>query len=217
MYGHNKKQLRNLKQFADMTDEEFEEYWNEQGEEVFIDLQVIDEEIDKKWVEFEEDYDLSDLKINDRLVLRNLIRAIISLEELENDFYFLRQQISDGNILLLDRLSKVMNNLRKDISEMQNDLKLTRRIRKDSQEENFATYLNNIQEKARKFYKEKMVYVFCPKCRMLLATIWLLYSGDETANLHLTCNREKCGYSFTTNLIKLYSTDNRNLQDVKLP
>lgn len=210
----DKKKLRNLQQFAEMTDEEFDEYYNSLVEQTRIDPQVQDEQIEEKLKEFESDYDLSDMKINDKLVLRNLIISLLSLEDLETKFAGLRMDVSEETIVLLDKLSRVMASLRSDISSMQNDLKLTRKIRKEGQEENFMTWLDNTKRKAMKFYEQKMLYIFCTECKMLLANVWLLYPDEELNEIELHCKR--CGHIVVEELAPLYKTKNRNIEDVAL-
>ncbi len=213
--SQSKKQLRNLRQYADMTDEEFEAIFKDLASEE-MDEAALEAEIDKKLSDFNDDYDLSDMKVNDRIVLRNLVITMISLEALEKQFAKQRENLSDANILLMDRTSGVMSKLRHDISDMQNDLKLTRKIRKEGREESFMSWLEKTREKAEKFYKRKHLYVFCPNCRRLLATIWLLYP-DADQEFHFTCGNEKCKHSDEIYLKYLYDTDNKNLEDVVIP
>lgn len=210
--------LRNLPQYEDMSDEAFEEAFQEivAGYTIQKSGRDIEEAIQEKIKEFEQDYDLSDMKVNDKIVLRNLIQAILSLEDFELLFMHLRGDVSDSNILLLDRISGIMNKLRKDISDMQNDLKLTRKVRKESREDNFIDWLDDIQERAEQFYKQKMLYIFCPECKMLLSTTWLLYP-DADNSLHLKCQRETCGHEFSVALSELYDTGNKNIEDVLIP
>lgn len=211
-----RKKIRNLKQFVDMDDAEFEQHFqdiisnSERGESD----DILEEQVTTKLGEFEDDYDLSDMKINDRLVLRNLIITIISLEDLELEFSSMKNEINESNILLLDRLSNIMSRLRKDISEMQNDLKLTRKIRKEGQEESFIAWLDKVKGYADEFYTEKTLSVFCPKCRFFLASVWLLYP-EESNILKLKCRN--CENEFEEDLSDLYETDNKNLEDVVLP
>ena len=213
-----RKKIRNLKQFADMDDAEFEKHFedivatSERGEAD----ELLEVDVTEKLGEFEDDYDLSDMKINDKLVLRNLIITIISLEDLELEFSSLRDDISERNILLLDRLSNIMSRLRKDISDMQNDLKLTRKLRKEGQEESFIAWLDKVKAYADEFYTEKTLSIFCPKCNYMLSTVWLLYP-DEKNVLILSCGNSKCKNKFEVNLEELYETDNKNFDNVVLP
>ncbi len=211
----SRKQLRNLRQYADLTDEEFDAMFEDMDLEE-VDEAKLEEDIENRMSDFSDDYDLSDMKINDRIVLRNLIVSMISLEALEIQFVGLRERLGDANILLIDRISGVMSRLRGDISKMQGDLKLTRKIRKEGGEENFMTWLQKTREKAEKFYRRKHLYIFCPNCRRLLATVWLLYP-DADQEFHFTCGNEECKHSDEIYLKHLYETDNKNLEDVVIP
>ncbi len=198
-----------------MSDEEFEEMFESLKDEE-IDEEALEAEVEKGLSEFGDDYDLSDMKINDRIVLRNLVLSMISLEALEKQFVGLRENLSDANILLLDRTSGVMSKLRHDISDMQGDLKLTRRIRKEGREESFISWLAKTKEKAEKFYKRKHLYIFCPECRRLEATVWLLYPNEAT-EISFHCGNKTCGHEYTVYLPDLYETENKNLEDVVIP
>ena len=211
----SKKQIRNLSQYSHMSNEEFDEMFEEM-KPIEVDEAALEEEISTRLSDFKDDYDLSDMKVNDRIVMRNLIISMISLEALELQFVGLRENLNDANIILIDRVSSVMSRLRTDISKMQDDLKLTRRIRKEGGEENFMTWLDNTREKAENFYKRKHLYIFCPNCRRLLATVWLLYP-DADQEFHFTCGNEECKHSDEVYLKYLYETDNKNLEDVVIP
>lgn len=211
-----RKKIKNLKQFAGLSEDEFEEHFQSiSGEQdVLADLDELEEKIKEKLAEFDDDYDLSDMKVNDKLVLRNLIITILSLEELEQTFSSVQAKVSDRNILLLDRLGNTMSRLRSDISKMQNDLKLTRKIRKEGQEETFMAWLDKVKEYATEFYEEKTLSIFCTSCRRMLASVWLLYpEGDN--DIELKCSN--CGNHTVLELRNLYNTENRNLEDVALP
>jgi hypothetical protein len=223
LIGRDKNRMRNLKQYKDLSDEEFDKVFGDlidadTAEQVLLlrTDEEIEELVDEKLGEFGEDYDLSDMKINDRLVLRNLIRSIISLEDFEDISINLRSNtLNRDNVIVFDRLSNIMSRLRSDISDMQNDLGLTRKMRKDSREEDFISYLENLKAKARKFYKQKSLHIFCPECKFLLATVWLLYPDAEN-EIDLWCKH--CGhFLYNLRLNELYKTDNQNIDDVEMP
>jgi len=109
-----------------------------------------------------------------------------------------------------------MSRLRSDISSMQDDLKLTRKTRKEGEDDDFLSYLESLKQKAKVFYKQKMLYIFCPKCRRLLSTTWLLYPDNEKNFLHLKCDNKNCNYEFDVILADLYKTGNRNIDDVAI-
>lgn len=191
------KRQRNLVQYKNMTDEEFDRVITEKA----LGVEFSDEfekRINLKLDEFGEDYDLSDLKINDRMALRALIQAVIGLEDYEQLLFRLRTDgINTDTAFKIEKLQKIMSDLRADISKIQTDLNITRKVRKSDQDVSVMAYIEDLKTKARKFYESKMFYVFCPKCNMLISTIWYLYP-EEDNYVVLKCNRtmdddSKCG------------------------
>lgn len=198
-----KEQVKRLKQYRDMTDEEFDEAWELKAFNT-AQSEILEKRIQAKWEEFEKDYDIDDLKINDRESLRGLIQAIIALEDYEQFTFQMRTSgLTAENINLMDKVGKVMSDLRNSISKYQDDLKITRKIRRSEQETSVLNYLEELKKKAREYYESKMMYVLCPKCNMLLSTVWFLYP-NESNTLELTCHRtlddgSLCGHKFTVN------------------
>lgn len=207
LQASSKKRIRSLRQYAKMTDDEFEELWEEKITGV-EGVQEFESRIQRKIDSFAKDYDLEDLKANDKLTLRALAQSYITLEDLENYSYRERLGgISEDKILSMEKINNMMATLRKDISNMQNDLKITRRIRKGDKEESVINYIEDLKLKAKRFYEEKMSYIYCPECNMLLATVWTLYPQGRN-KITLTCNRtlqngEKCGTTFTVSTKEL--------------
>lgn len=186
----SRKKLRNLVQYRDMNDEDFDEIMRDK--ELGIELsEALEERIEEKLKQFSEDYDITDLKINDMLVLRALIQAMISLEDYEQTLFSVRTQgVTSENIMMIEKIQKVMSDLRKSISDFQNDLNITRKVRKSDQEQSVIAYIDSLKEKARDFYQSRMSYIFCPKCNTLLGTIWTLYPEQERNKIALVCNHE---------------------------
>lgn len=208
------KSLRNLPQYKNLSEEEFldviearkEEYQNEPLGEDF------EERIDNKIKELTEDYDLSDMKSNDLLILRALAQSLISLEDFELMAYEERQSLDTNNIMTVDKIQKIISDLRRDISNQQTDLKISRKIRKSDDREDVIQTIEVLKEKAQKFYKQKTAYIVCPKCNMLLATVWAQYPEVDN-ELTFTCNRRKggeepevlCNHRFTVHTKDLWA------------
>ena len=210
----DKRKYRNLKQYKDLSDEEFDKLWAEKERELELSPEILEQLVIKKIEELGEDYDLEDMKANDMVQLRALALAMIQLEDLEKIAWQTRQDINTQSVQVLEKINRSISTLREDISKISNDLQLTRKIRKQSRETSVINAIDDLRSKARQFYKERMLYVFCPECKMLIATAWLMYS-DEDNKLKLKC--ERCKHSFTQDLAPLYKTDNKNLEDVILP
>lgn len=215
-YIPSKKRTRNLKQNQKMTDEEFDEFWNkEYGENTEDDKEILAElkaRTQEKLAELEKDYDFSDMKANDRTQLESLILAMLQLDDIEKEVYKRRNNLTDTNILALEKFNKILSQLRSDISTISTDLQLTKKIRNKSKDVSIVQRWEELSKKATQFYEQKMLYIFCPDCRTLLSTTWLLYPHGEKNKITLYC--ERCHTKHDILLSELYETGNKNLPDV---
>ena len=202
--GFNKKSLRNLPQYQDMEEDEFEDIVNEKQLE--DDYKAFEEEIKKKIAEFEVDYDLSDMKINDLMTLRELAKAFIALDKIEFILYLERQNTGLDNITIIEKLGRQSNDLKGVISNLQSDLNITRKIRKGDREDSIQAYLEKLKAQAKEFYEQKMSYIFCPKCNMLLSTAWFLYPEADNV-ITLECHRELDSGEECGTIVRVLSKD----------
>ena len=204
----DRRKFRGLKQFADMTDDEFVAYWDAQDRASTITVPTVspidfEKRIDGKMAGFEADYDLSDMKFNDKETLRALCQAMIQLEDLEQVSYGIRnlpRGIDLNNLTLLDKIAQQMSRTRLDMLKLQEDLKISRKVRQLDKNISAIAELEMLKQKAKATYEQKMIFIFCPKCKMLLATSWFLYNEAENV-IRLECHRildtgEICGHTF---------------------
>jgi len=220
----DKTRMRNLKQYKDLTDDQFDEIMIKKAADLEPSADF-EKRIQIKLKEFSIDYDITDLKINDKETLRALIQAIITLEDYEQAMYKIRQDegITATSLITIDKISSAMNKLRSDISMLQNDLKIARKTRKSDQEISLIAYIDNIKQRAKKYYEQKAMYVFCPHCNMLVATLWCLYP-EINNKLELVCKRDlgdgtKCNTRFTVSsrdMLANRGTNNKNVMPESL-
>lgn len=213
----NKNKLRNLVQYRDLTDEEFNEVYNDlYGEDISDQLSMddLDERIEEKTNELSQEYDLTDMKANDKAQLRSLLKAMVQLDIVENKMYTTGEDVSMNSIAFYEKLGKIASTLRSDISKLSEDLHLTRKIRKQDTEQSVLSAIEVLKTKAKKFARHSMLHVFCPKCKTLLSTIWLLYSEEDNI-VKLKCG--KCGKVLEVELAPLYDSKNKNLENITLP
>lgn len=194
------RKYRNLRQYKEMSEEEFQDAFNKKvlNASPSVDFE---KRIERKLEDFRRDYDLNDLKINDMDTLRALVQAQISLEDYEQVLYRERTAVSLDNIVVLDKIQKIMSDLRSDISSFQTDLKITRKVRKSDQEASVISFIDSLKAKARKFYESRMSYIYCDKCNMLLGTIWTLYPYEPKNRIRLVCNRPTEGGGTCGNVV----------------
>jgi hypothetical protein len=211
----DRRKIRNLKQYKDLSEDAFNDLMDREALDI-APIKEFEDRIERKLKSFEEDYDLSDMKFNDRETLRALAQSLINLEDLEQVTYSIRAGgINLDNLTLLDKITQQMSRLRADISKMQDDLKISRKVRKSDEETSVIAFLDNLKEKAKKFYEQKMFYVFCESCNELLATTWFLWP-DGNNKMSFTCNRRLddgavCGHKtiITSSDLKLKKGTNK--------
>lgn len=214
-----KGRIRNLTQYRNLSDEEFEAVYDElvAGETL---VQSFENRIQRKIEDFSKDYDLSDLKMNDLLTLRALAQAYITLEDFERYYHKLRtnEKIDDIDIVRIEKLNNILSTLRKDISNLQNDLKITRKIRKGDKEESVINYIEDLKIKARKFYFSRMKPVICPVCHTWIASVWALYPDDKQSSIRIHCRRRNvdgtiCKGVVTLSIKDLYAQEYQELPE----
>lgn len=149
---------------------------------------ISEERINAKLKEFEDSYDLSEMMPNDKIVLKSMVQAMVRLDDYEAILSNL--EVNESNLLIVRELSKLCEGLRDSISKAQNDLKITRRIRKSEKEETVLNFLEDLKAKAKKFYYKKHLIILCPKCNVQLFSGRFLYPDYKTNKLSLYCHRK---------------------------
>lgn len=134
------------------------------------------------------DYEINDLKANDRFTLEELAKALVTLENLDLQLFELRKDV-ERNLTAIKDLSNVVNQSRTAIAKMQDTLGISRKMRKDSGSENAREELKRQTELAREMLAEKLAYVYCEKCTELIGTFWFLFDNKKNT-IKLTCGRE---------------------------
>ena len=213
----SKKRLRNLTQYKDMPEEEFEEEYAKMVMGVRTKREW-EKRIQLKLKQYDKDYDLSDLKANDVNTLRALASATLRLSDYDS---VIGELTADGidhqNITLIDKVEAIQDKLRTSITKLEDSLKISRKIRKSDEEDSVPAFIDDLKAKAKRFYEQKMMYVFCPKCNTLLATTWFLY--PTAANeITLTCHKKEengiCGTKVTIKSSEMYKNSLSNNPDI---
>mgnify|MGYP006310932343 CR=1 FL=1 len=167
--------------------------------------------VEERLDELSEEYDLTDLAANDKMQLQNLAEAMTQLDQYTD---ILQRELSkedeDLTISRIKSLQKLISDTRKDISSISDDLKIYRKNR-DKSEEDLATYISSLKERASKFLDDRFSYIYCTECKTLVATIWLLEYKNGKSNF--VC--PKCGNSFIVAHGQLNKRKNR--EDALVP
>lgn len=176
-------QIRNLPQYKGLSEEELEKKLN------IILYGGMQEKINAIIKNFEDDYDLSEMTANDQLALLELARIFTTLESIEKQ---LQTMLNEENTdwFAFEKVNKIASVLRDDASRFQRDLNITRKARQDSGGQSVVDFIEDIKSRAKKFQDRTLSSIFCPKCKMLLAKIWLLYP-EEASEFSIVCKRCK--------------------------
>ncbi len=194
--------LRNIPAYKDLSEEELTKVYKDKYDNI-LKQQSNTKEVEEILNEYKNTYDLEDLKPNDLASLYSLIQATILLKRYEDKMHEMSEEVSYENIAVVEKLGKVCSDLRGDISKLQDDLKISRKVRKNDKEESVLNFVETLKDKAKKFYQAKTQLVFCPKCGMLLANVWWLYPNSKSNRIMLRCQREMPDGSTCGELVSL--------------
>lgn len=208
------KKLKNLKMFRNMDDESIREYIHNRpkiakpAEPLFKDAPVGDttieydeKEYEKKYRQYMREYvkeygvDMNDA--NDAQALQSLVRLIIQLEAIDiNIRIFQRTKNFDSRTL--KNMGDYQRSVQTSITELQDRLGISRKIRKEKQVDDIPQYIRELQLRAKDFWNRSTTQVRCQKCQVELARYWLNFPDvvDEV-RFEMVCDncKEKVVYA----------------------
>jgi len=189
--------LRNLSQFQGMSDDDILE---------IVSIEDLDAQVQKQMDALEKDYDFSDMKYNDMVLLEQMAMLMVRLISSEP---VLEEKIRDGSLESHNALKEEqrLKTIRDCIRDIQNDLGILRVKRAETVEDNPRLLFDDIRQRAHKFLKERLIYVLCPDCKIAICTLNFLYP-DQKNTLTLTCG--KCGKSHSWSSAELLALEKDN-------
>jgi RNase P subunit RPR2 len=194
-----------LKQYQGMTEEEvFEAYADSKNQDY--------DRIKRLKEKMALDYDLDDLNANDQASLDDLCTLFIRVEDMDN-LIAAEMRKEEPDHYNIQNMSKTVSQWRDSISKMSQDLYITRKARRGDNETSVVASFQNIKERAKTLFEERLSYIYCPKCKMLLANSWFLYPENGNS-ITLTCGRPGCNHKFTVTSRELLEKGNRNLEEL---
>lgn len=211
----NWAKIKNLKQYKDMPDDEFDEVYEAIATRTSR-SEELERRINKALDEFKEDYDISDLKMNDKLQLRSMLQSSIALEDYAQVAYRLQRDVlsdpSDANVSKLKQINLIMKDLVDQISKNQADLKIDRKARKGDKEESVINTIDDLKRRARTFHASRYVRVFCPKCKTLIGSMWALYPDNTNNKAWFYC--KKCDNREIVSYKEIFDNGMKNIKGV---
>ena len=193
--GTNVASLRNLPQYKGMSDEEILES---------VGSKSFKERVQARLDQLAEDYDLSDMKYNDHVLIKRWAILTERLDEEEEEFRVGKGEMSPNDAL---REEQRLSGLQRDIISIQETLNITRAKRRDKTEDNPRLLYEDIKSRAAKFLKDRLAYIKCPKCGMIVSKVWFLY--PESNNI-VKYHCGKCEKEFQLTSTQILEAEDKN-------
>jgi len=204
------KKLRNLRYFRNYTDAQIVDWAKKRQErekppenpsDIVTGLPTTspiledDKELKKKFQDYFNKYrkefgvDMNDA--NDSEALRSLARYMVQ-SELVDRLITTEQLKENPSPNALKGFGDFQRTLQQNINEIQTNLGISRKARKEKQVDDIPEYINSLQKKALAFWERKTVQVRCEKCRIELARYWLNFPDIVRGiKFELTCDKCK--------------------------
>jgi hypothetical protein len=99
---------------------------------------------------------------------------------------------------VLKGLGDFQRSIQMNINELQDKLGISRKQRKEKQNDDITQYVKALQQKAKTFWAGKTVPVRCEKCKIELARYWINFPDKvKSINFEVICEKCNAGVSYT--------------------
>jgi hypothetical protein len=195
--------MRNLKMFKGKTDEQILEYLKNRKPKPpkppripKVDKDILSdsersylERFNKKLSQLRDEYSVDMNEANDAEGVRSLVRLVIQAEDANEKIRALQHEVHPDD-KQLKNYGDFQRGLITSITDLQDKLGITRKVRKERQVDDIPQYLKEIRLKARDFWDRKTFSVRCEKCEIELARYWLNFPNlASKADFELECWR----------------------------
>lgn len=200
------KRLRNLPSFKGKSDEEIIEYLknrpqkerkprtrkDKSGEaKAVVQSTDYDSRYNAKFSQLQEEFGIDLNDANDAENIRILVRLSIQLEDVDKKINTATQK-EYYDTKAVKELGEFQKSLINGITEIQEKLGITRKVRKEKQVDDIPQYLKAIRQKAREKWNRDTTEIVCQKCQIELSRYWLNFPDlASTIKMELEC--WKCG------------------------
>jgi len=188
--------LRNLKLYANSTDEEIYEaiLRRERATELGIIPVKNEPSNDAKFKELfkklQADYGVDMNDSNDVEALKMLAKHIVQRDSIDSHMARIQDQeaMSNEDTRTLKNLGDVQRGIVTSITELQDRLGINRKARKEKQIDDVPQFLDNLKKKAADFWERSTTPITCDNCHIELARLWLNFpKRPSIITLELEC------------------------------
>lgn len=178
------KRLRNLKLYAGHTDEEITAMYNASVETRVNNPKrgTFEARQKEKLESLQDEFGLDMNNSNDVEMLNGLVRHLMQAEDVDIEIRSIldKDTRTREDIGMLKALGEFQRDLQISISDLQEKLGITRKLRKDRQQDTVPQFIDSLLAKAANFWERKTEKVICPNCSIELARYWLNFVETPT-------------------------------------
>lgn len=145
---------------------------------------------DQKMKILQKEYSIDMNNSNDEENLKALVRYQIQLEKVNEDIDNIQSQtdMSKDDYAKLKQIGDFQRTVLMSISDLQNSLGISRKVRKEKDNDDIPKWIDSVLLRAKEFYDGKTQTIECPKCVIELARTWINFPKEKNhISMELTC------------------------------
>lgn len=188
------RRMRNLKMYQGMDDDEIRAKLTEKRERDALIPKSTDKSYEAKFKEklttLQDEFAVDMNDANDREMLSSLVRHMLQSEAADEAIRAIYDHgtLNRMDFLNLKNLGEYQGSVNRTVSELQDKLGISRKLRKEKQTDDIPQWVDSVREKAKTFFDRVTVKVECPKCRVELLRYWLNFPKLENKiSATITC------------------------------
>lgn len=190
------RRMRNLKGNLGKTDDEIRQMLLNRKPKIVVKtdgapkVEEYDIRFNEKMKILQQEYAVDTNNSNDAEALKSLVRFQIQLENVNKSIKDIQSKDAMGaqDYASLKSLGDFQKTVATSISEIQDKLGISRKIRKEKANDDIPQWMDNLLERAETFFDTKTVQIECPKCQIELARYWLNFPLEpNSVGFELTC------------------------------
>lgn len=202
------KKMQNLRPYRDKSLEEIEQILRERDAEPSIkrekkkkaDIDEYDKRFNEKLVSLQNEFSLDMNDSNDKESLMNLVRLQIQNENIARDIDNIQRKevLRDDDYRSLKNLGDFQQGVQRSITDIQDKLGITRKLRKEKQIDDFPQFMESLLKRGASMFEEKTTKIECPKCMIELGRFWLNFpklNNEIQVSLECWKCKEKVEYA----------------------
>lgn len=178
--------VRNLKPYKGKTDEEIKQILTDKRSTTKVKQPKVDNYdklFEQKMKILQEEFAVDMNNSNDVEGLKTLVRQQIQSEQIQRDIDALQRKDTRGidDYNNLKKLGDFQRLTYLSIKELQNELGISRKQRKEKAADDIPKWIDSILDKSKKFMEKKTTIIACPKCRIELFRYWMNFKEARGA------------------------------------